>query len=83
MIDKGFLIESSQIFTILTDISSWPCALLISRDLIIFSMSLSEKLIDVNLASVSKSSELGKELLLLRGVHLEAKKLIIKVISFF
>ena len=46
-------------------------------------MSLSEKLIDVNLASVSKSSELGKELLLLRGVHLEAKKLVIKVISFF
>ena len=45
-------------------------------------MSLSEKLIDVNLASVSKSNELGKELLLLRGVHLEAKKLI-KVISFF
>ena len=45
-------------------------------------MSLSEKLIDVNLASVSKSNELGKELLLLRGVHLEAKKLF-KVISFF
>ena len=49
----------------------------------LLSMSLSEKLIDVNLASVSKSSEIGKELLLLRGVHLEAKKLIIKVISFF
>ena len=46
---------------------------MISRDLIIFSMSLSEKLTDVDLASVSKSSELGKELLLLRGVHLEAK----------
>ena len=76
MIDKCFLIELSQIFTILTDISSWLCALLISRDLIIFSISLSEKLIDVNLASVSKSSELGKELLLLRGVHLEAKNLL-------
>ena len=73
MIDKGFLIESPQIFTILTDISSWPCALLRSRDLIIFSMSLSEKLIDVNLASVSKSCELGKELLLLRSAHLGAK----------
>ena len=39
-------------------------------------MSLSEKLIDVNLASVSKSKELGKELLLLRGVHLKAKNLL-------
>ena len=39
-------------------------------------MSLSGKLVDVNLASVSKSSELGKELLLLRGVHLEAKNLL-------
>ena len=76
MIDKCFLIELSQIFAILTDISSWLCALLISRDLIIFSISLSEKLIDVNLASVSKSSELGKKLLLLRGVHLEAKSLL-------
>ena len=73
MIDKAFLIALSQIFTILTDISSFLCVFLTSRDLIIFSMSLSEKLIDVNLASVSKSSELGKELLLLRGVHVEAK----------
>ena len=38
-------------------------------------MSLSEKLIDVNLAS-SKSSELGKKLVLFRGVHLEAKNLL-------
>ena len=72
MIDKGFLITSSQFFTILTDISSWPHALLISRDVIVFSMSLSEKLIDVNLASVSKSCELGKELLLFRDIHFEA-----------
>ena len=70
MIDKDLLIASSQIFTILT----WPCALLVSRDLIIFSMSLSEKLIDGNLTSLSKSSEPGKELLFFRGVHLEAKK---------
>ena len=76
MIDKGFLIASSEIFIILTDVSSWPCALLISRDLIIFSMSLSKKLIDINLASASKSSELGKELLLFRGVHLKAKNLL-------
>ena len=47
-----------------------------SRDLIIFSMSFSEKIIDVNLASVSKSSERGKELLLPGGVHLEAKNLL-------
>ena len=39
-------------------------------------MSLSDKLIDVILASVYKSRELGKELLLLRGVHLEAKNLL-------
>ena len=39
-------------------------------------MSLSEKLIDVNLAFVSKSSELGKELLLFRGVHLEPNNLL-------
>ena len=38
-------------------------------------MSLSEKIIYVNLASVSKSSELGKELLF-QGVHLEAKNLL-------
>ena len=50
--------------------------LLISRDLIIFSMSLSDKLIDVNLSSVSKLSELGEELLLLKRVHLESKKLL-------
>ena len=76
MADTGLLITSSQISTILTDISSWPFALLISRDFTIFRMSLSEKLIDVNLASVSKSSELGKELLLFKGVHLEAKNLL-------
>ena len=39
-------------------------------------MSFSEKIIDVNLASVSKSSECGKELLLPGGVHLEAKNLL-------
>ena len=39
-------------------------------------MSLPEKLIDANLASASKSSELDKELLLLRVVHLEAKNLL-------
>ena len=39
-------------------------------------MSLSEKLNDVSQASISKSSELGKELLLFRGVHLEAKNLL-------
>ena len=39
-------------------------------------MSLSDKLIDVILASVYKSRELGKELLLLGGVHLEAKNLL-------
>ena len=52
------------------------CFVKISRDLIIFSMSLSEKLNDVSQASVSTSSELGKELLLFRGVHLEAKNLL-------
>ena len=38
-------------------------------------MSLSEKLIDVNLASLSKLSEVSKDLLLIRDVHLEAKSL--------
>ena len=38
-------------------------------------MSLPEKLIKVNLASVSKLSELSRELLLLGGLHLEAKDL--------
>ena len=75
MINKGLLMASSQIFTILTDISSRQCALLIPGDLITFSMSLSEKLIDVNLVSVSKSREPGKELLLLKGAHLEGKNL--------
>ena len=84
MIDNSFSIASSQIFTLLTDVSICLCALLKSRDLIIFSLQLSEKLIDVNLASVSKSSELGKELLLPRGVHLEVKsKRLVELISFF
>ena len=84
MIDNSFSIASSQIFTLLTDVSICLCALLKSRDLIIFSLQLSEKLIDVNLASVSKSSELGKELLLPRGVHLEVKsKRLVEIISFF
>ena len=39
-------------------------------------MSLLGKLIEVSLASLSKSSELGKELLLLIGAHLEAKNLL-------
>ena len=52
------------------------CALLWSRDLIILSISLTEKLIEVNIASVSKISKLGKGLLFLRGVHLEAKNLL-------
>lgn len=50
-------------------------ALLWSRDLIILTMSLTGKLIEVNVASVSEISELGKDLLFLRGVHLEAKNL--------
>lgn len=50
-------------------------ALLWSRDLIILTVSLTGKLIEVNVASVSEISELGKDLLFLRGVHLEAKNL--------
>ena len=82
MIDNSFSIASSQIFTLLTDVSICLCALLISRDLIIFSLQLSEKLMLIQLDS--KSSELGKELLLPRGVHLEVKsKRLIEIISFF
>ena len=53
-----------------------------SRFLTIFSTSSTDKLIEFNLAPVSKLSVLGKELLFLMDVHFISRKLI-KIINFF
>ena len=75
-LDKGFMTASSQILNILIDISSQPCALWLSRALMIFSISLSENLVEFSLISVSKLNVPGKKLLFLMGVHLSAKRLL-------
>ena len=59
IIDKGLIRESSHNLTVLIDISSKPWALLMSRFLIILSISLSSQVMEENLASVLKTTESG------------------------
>ena len=59
IIDKGLTRESPHNVTILTDISSKPWALLMSRFLIILSISLSSQVMEENLPSVLKKTESG------------------------
>ena len=76
IIDKGLTRESSHNLTILIDISSKPWALLMSRFLIILSISLSSQVMEENLASVLKTTESGIWESLSMGVHWEAKNLL-------
>ena len=57
--DKALTMESPHNVTILTDISSKPWALLMSRFLIILSISFSSQVMEENLASVLKKTESG------------------------
>ena len=59
IIDKGLTRESPHNVTILTDISSKPWALLMSRFLIILSISLSSQVMEESLVSVFKTTESG------------------------
>ena len=77
IIDKGLTRESSHGLTILIDIlSSKPWALLMSKFLIILSISLSSQVMKENLASVFKTTESGIWESLSMGVHWEAKNLL-------
>ena len=59
IIEKDLTRESSHNLTILTDMSSKPWALLMSRLLIILSMSLSSRVMEESLTSVLKTTESG------------------------
>ena len=59
IIDKGLTRESPHNVTILTDISSKPWALLMSRFLIILSISLSSQVMEESFAPVLKTTESG------------------------
>ena len=75
IIDRGLTIDLPHNFIIPIEISSCPCALLMLRALIIFNMTFSTQN-EESLADETKFSELGMVLLLIRGVHFEAKKLL-------
>ena len=77
MIDKGLTTDLLHNLIILIDISSCSCALLMLRALIIFNMTASLKGNKESLTLETYCSELGEVLLLVRGVHFEAKKLLI------
>ena len=76
MIEKGLTTDLLHNLIILIDISSCPCTLLMLRAWIIFNMTSSLKENEESLAAETYCSELGNVLLLIRGVHFEAKKLL-------
>ena len=57
IINKGLIRESSYNMTILTDILSKPWVLLVSRFLIILSMSLFSQVMEESLTSMLKRTE--------------------------
>ena len=71
---NGSVITESQISSILIEMWSWPCALLTFSFLIIFRISSFLMLSANNLLLVLKIFLEGNILLLLIGVHWEAKK---------
>ena len=75
IIDRGLTIDLPHNLIIPTEISSCPCALLMLRALIIFNMTFSTQN-EESLADETKFSEFGMVLLLIRGVHFEARKLL-------
>ena len=74
MILNGSVITESQIFSILIEMSSWPCALLTFSFLIILRISSFLILGANNILLVLKIFLEGNILLLLISVHWEAKK---------
>ena len=76
MVEKGLATDLLHNLIIGIDMSSCPCALLMLKALIIFSMASSLKENEEGLAVEKYCSELVKVLLLIRGVHFEAKKLL-------
>ena len=74
--DRGSTNTESHIFNIRIEILSWPCALLTLSFLIIFRISSFSKLIEDNLDWVLKEIAEGNMLLLDKGVHWVAKKLL-------
>ena len=72
MIGKGLTTDLLHNLIILIDISSCSCALLMLRALIIFNMTASLKENKESL-TLETYSELGEVLLLVMGVHFEAK----------
>ena len=69
---KGSTIASSQFFIILIDMSSWPLALFISKDLIVFRISLPEIVIDSREEAVRYNLS-GSTELLTTGEHYKLK----------
>ena len=74
MIHNGSVMTESQIFSILIEMSSWPCALLTFSFLIILRISSFLILGANNILLVLKIFLEGNILLLLISVHGEAKK---------
>ena len=70
---KGSTIVLLQIFNILTDTSSWPWALFISKDIIVFRISLPEIVIDLREEAVRDDLSGSTELFTTRE-HCKLKK---------
>ena len=76
IIDGGVTTNLLHNLIIQIDTSSWTCALLMLRALTIFNVTSSLKQNEESLAAETYCDELGKLLLLTRGVDFEAKKLL-------
>ena len=75
IIDRGSTTDLLHNLIIRIEMSSCPCALLMLRALIISNMTSSLTLNEESLAEETEFSELGM-VLLIRRVHVEAKKLL-------
>ena len=69
-------IAESHIFNIVMVILLWPWALLTSNDLIVLLMTPFSTLTDDSLVFVTQYRVSGILLLLLKGIHCDAKKII-------
>ena len=78
---SSFRSDLSQIFIILMEIPSWPCALCIFSALIILRISSSLKFIEFSLDCVKNIWFAGNALLFFKGVHCSAKNLL-KMFAF-
>ena len=73
---RGLTIDLLHNLIIRIEMSSCPCALLMLGALIMFNMASSLTQNEESLADETKFSELGMVLILIRGIHFEAKKLL-------